>query len=167
MNLKSLLQLDLVIMCLVVINACDTRNAPFSCFIFQVGGGGDHLLEIFLFVYMYLVCMHLFTENLVGFHFTKVAMLTAINLYLPHFTKKQTPQITIQDDALQRTHFFFFPYYTCSISLQVKTRPGHLYCLLTMLCPSTETRIPKGDKQRLQKCIKWFPGVVQTWLTPW
>lgn len=34
-----------------------------------------------------------------------------------------------------------------------------------MLCPSTETCIPKGDKQRLQKCIKWFPGVVQTWLT--
>lgn len=108
MNLKRLLQLDLVIMCLVVINACDKRNAPFSCFIFQVGGGG-HLLEIFLFVYMYLVCMHLFTENLVGFHFTKVAMLTAINLYLPHFTKKQTPQITIQDDALQRTHFFISP----------------------------------------------------------
>lgn len=107
MNLKRLLQLDLVI-CLVVINACDKRNAPFSCFILQVGGRG-HLLKIFLFVYMYLVCMHLFTENLEGFHFTKVAMLTAINLYLPHFTKKQTPQITIQDEALQRTHFFFSP----------------------------------------------------------
>ena len=29
------------------------------------------------------------------------------------------------------------------------------------------TVFPKGDKQRLQKRIKWFLGVVQNWLTPW
>ena len=129
MNLKGLLQLDLVIMCLVVINACDTRNAPFSCFIFQVWGGSP-VRNIFLSVCMYLVCMHVFTENLVGFHFTKVATFTAINPYPSSFYKQGNRLLKLQSKMmLSRGHTFFFPYYTCNLSLRVKIPPWHLYCL--------------------------------------
>ena len=68
-----------------------------------------HLLEIFLFVCIYLVCMHLFTENLVGFHFT------SYNAYcnkppLPLLYKKGNRRLKLQSKMmLFRGHTFFFP----------------------------------------------------------
>ena len=35
---------------------------------------------------------------------------------------------------------------------------------MTVLCPSIDTGIPEGDKQRISLLIKWFPGVVKTLL---
>ena len=142
-----------------------------SFFLFYLPGveeGGLPVRNIFLSVCMYLVCMHVFTENLVGFHFTKVATFTAINPYLPHFTSKETdtsnynPRWRSPEDTL----FFFFLLHMQSVSTSKNTPMAPLLSV-TVLCPSIETWIPKGDKQRLQKCIKWFPGVMQTWLTPW
>lgn len=52
MNLKRLLQLDLVIICLVVINACDKRNAPFSP-VLSTGGEGSPVKNIFVCIYVF------------------------------------------------------------------------------------------------------------------
>ena len=117
---------------------------------------------------MYLVCMHVFTENLVGFHFTKVATFTAINPYPSSFYKQGNRLLKLQSKMmLSRGHTFFFSLLHMQSVSTSKNTPMAPLLFVTVLCPSIETWIPKGDKQRLQKCIKWFPGVVQTWLTPW
>jgi len=92
--------------------------------------GGGHLLEIFfcLYVFSLYACIYWKPGRFPFYKSCHVYCNKPVPLLILQ-ARKQTPQITIQDDALQRTHFFFFPYYTCNLSLRVKIPPWHLYCL--------------------------------------
>lgn len=48
----------------------------------------------------------------------------------PSFYKQGNRHLKLQSKmTVSRGHTFFFPYYTCNLSLRVKIPPWHLYCL--------------------------------------
>lgn len=101
----------------------------------RCGGEGSPIRNIFclyvyicLFVCIYLVCMHVFTENLVGFHFTSYDAYCNKPL-LPLLYKKGNRHLKLHSKMMLFRGHTFFSYYTCSLSFWVKIPPGHLYCL--------------------------------------
>ena len=88
--------------------------------------------------------MHVFTENLVGFHFTSYDAYCNKPL-LPLLYKKGNRHLKLHSKMMLFRGHTFFSYYTCSLSLWVKIPPGHLYCLWL----SFQKEISRGCKNAL------------------